>query len=447
MAAAHPHEAIFRAAIAAVDPGAALRRALRYDGDRLMLPDGSAYALERFERLLVVGAGKGAAAMAQAAEDLLGDRLTAGLVVVKYGHTVPLRQIELAEAAHPVPDAAGIAATARILHLLEGTDERTLVLCLLTGGASALLEHPLPDLTLTEVQKTTALLLAAGADIRELNTVRKHLSAVKGGRLAAAAYPATVLALVLSDVIGDPPEIIASGPTVPDPSTYAEAWSILERYGLAGVVPPRVTAHLRRGLRGELPESPKPGDPRLTRSRTLVIGNLHEALVAAQAAAERLGYHSTLLTETLQGEALAAARHLARIALEEAKSTRQRRCLLAGGETTVQVAGNGKGGRNQHLALAFAREIAGHPRISLLAAGTDGTDGPTDAAGAYVDGDTCARARAQGLDPDDFLARCDSYTFFALLDARSGKPHHFRPGPTGTNVMDIDIILIEAEKG
>jgi hydroxypyruvate reductase len=187
MTGAYPHEEIFRAAIAAVDPGAALRRALRYDGARLMLPDGSVYALERFDRLLVVGAGKGAAVMAQAAESLLGDRLTAGLVVVKYGHAVPLRTIELAEAAHPVPDAAGLAATARILRLLEGADERTLVLCLLTGGASALLEHPLPGLTLADIQETTALLLAAGADVRELNTVRKHLSAVKGGRLAAAA--------------------------------------------------------------------------------------------------------------------------------------------------------------------------------------------------------------------------------------------------------------------
>jgi hydroxypyruvate reductase len=441
-----PHEAIFHAAIAAVDPGAALRRTLRYDGARLMLPNGSVYALERFDRLLVVGAGKGAAAMAQAAEALLGERLTAGLVVVKYGHAVPLRTIELAEAAHPVPDAAGLAATARILRLLEGADERTLVLCLLTGGASALLEHPLPGLTLADIQETTALLLAAGADVRELNTVRKHLSAVKGGRLAAAAYPATVLALVLSDVIGDPPEIIASGPTVPDPSTYAEAWAILERHRLSDVVPPRVAAHLSCGLRGEIPESPKPGDPRLARSRTVVIGNLHEALVAAQATAQRLGYRSTLLTETLQGDAVAAARHLAHMALNEERSTKERRCLLAGGETTVQVIGNGKGGRNQHLALAFAREVSGHPRISLLAAGTDGTDGPTDAAGAHVDGNTIARARALGLDPDDFLARSDSYTFFALLDARSGEPHHFRPGPTGTNVMDIDIILIESEK-
>ena len=441
-----PHEAIFHAAIAAVDPGAALRRAVRRDADRLLLNDGTSYALERFERLLVVGAGKGAATMAQAAEDLLGDRLTAGLVVVKYGHAAPLRTIELAEAAHPVPDAAGLAATARILQLLEEADERTLVLCLLTGGASALLEHPLPGLTLADIQETTALLLAAGADVRELNTVRKHLSAVKGGRLAVAAHPATLLTLVHSDVNGDPLEVIASGPTVADPSTHAEAWSILERHGLQARVPSRVATHLRRGLRGEIPESPKPGDPRLARSHTAVIGNLHEALIAAQATAQRLGYRSTLLTETLQGDAVAAAHHLAHIALNEERSTKERRCLLAGGETTVQVLGNGKGGRNQHLALAFAREVSGHPRISLLAAGTDGTDGPTDAAGAYVDGDTIARARALGLDPDDFLARCDSYTFFATFDALTGDCSHFRPGPTGTNVMDIDIILIEAGK-
>ncbi|WP_142811403.1 glycerate kinase type-2 family protein [Tepidiphilus olei] len=435
-------EAIFNAAIAAVNPNSVLRRALIYDGNRLALPDGSSYVLEHFDRLLVVGAGKGAAVMAQGAESVLGERITTGLVVVKYDHAVPLRRIALAEAAHPVPDAAGIDATARILQLLESADERTLVLCLLTGGASALLEHPLPGLTLNDLQETTALLLAAGANIRELNTVRKHLSAIKGGRLAVAAYPATVLTLVLSDVIGDPPEIIASGPTVADPSTYAEAWSVLERHGLQDVVPTRVAAHLRRGLRGEIPESPKPGDPRLARSHTVMVGNLHEAMIAAQAEAERLGYRSTLLTETLHGDAVAAARHLAHIALEEEKSTKERRCLLAGGETTVQVVGNGKGGRNQHLALAFALEIAGHSRISLLAAGTDGTDGPTDATGAYVDGNTIASARAQGLDPEEFLARCDAYTFFALLDERSGLSHHFRPGPTGTNVMDIDVILI-----
>ena len=436
--------AIFNAALAAVDPYNAVLGAARVERGQLHL-SGARYDLAAFERIIVVGAGKAAARMALAVESLLGDKIAAGLIVVKDGHTVPLSIIEQVEAAHPVPDEAGIAGTQRIVQQLRAADENTLVICLLSGGASALLVAPAAGLTLQDKQQATGLLLNAGASINELNAVRKHLSLVKGGRLAQAAYPAQLLTLILSDVIGDPLDVIASGPTAQDNSTYAEAWAVIAKYGLREKLPPRVADYLQRGNAGQLPETVKGNDPCLDKTRNVIIAGLRQALAAAQEEGVRLGYATRTISARLQGEARDAAHFLARAARAElaGMQTNERRCLLCGGETTVTVRGAGLGGRNQELALAFALEIEGEQGISLLSAGTDGTDGPNDAAGALVDGNTAARARATGIDPPRYLADNDSYHFFQRLDAATGADCHLKTGPTGTNVMDIQVVLLK----
>jgi hydroxypyruvate reductase len=435
---------LFEAALEAVDPYRAVLAAMRIEDDMLHA-GGERYDLGAFKRILVVGGGKATARMAQAVESLLGARVASGLVVVKTGHTAVLRVIELVEAAHPVPDAAGEAGARRILDLVRAADAQTLVLCLLSGGASALLVAPAAGLTLHDKQTATGLLLRAGASIAELNAVRKHLSAIKGGRLAQAAYPATVLTLLLSDVIGDRLDVIASGPTAPDGSTYADALAVIAKYGLRERMPPQVMAHLQRGAAGQLDETAKHGERCFDHVRNAIVGGLGLALDAAAAHARQLGLPVRIVSAELKGEARAAARMLAQRARAElaAMTPGERRCLLWGGETTVAVTGAGKGGRNQELALAFALEIEGQDGVSLLSAGTDGNDGPTDAAGALVDGHTAARARALGIDPALHLANNDSYHFFHRYDARSDARSHFITGPTGTNVMDIQFLLLE----
>lgn len=391
--------------------------------------------------MIVAGFGKAAPAMAAALAESLGDLLETGLVITKYGHalaTVP-EQIKVCEAGHPVPDGHGLRASEEIIRLVRAVDERTLIVTLISGGGSALFVAPLDGISLADKQKTTSLLLHAGADISELNTVRKHLSQVKGGRLAEAAHPATVVSLILSDVIGDHLDVIASGPTAADPTTFGEAIGILKRYRLGEKTPPAVMALLRRGMRGEIPETPKEGSLFLARVENRIIGSNRQALEAAAKTARSLGCAVKILSTELTGEARDMGRQLARQALSATanKSTHGSICLLAGGETTVTVRGQGKGGRNMELALAFAIEIAGHNGITLLSAGTDGTDGPTDAAGAIVDGNTVARAREKGLDPRQFLADNDSYTFFQKCGGL------LITGATGTNVMDLQIVLID----
>jgi glycerate 2-kinase len=433
---------IFGAALRAADPHDAVARALECRGASFRI-GATVYDRAAFDRLLVVGAGKATARMALAAEEGLGDALSGGIIVVKYGHTVKLTRISQVEASHPLPDEAGVRGTRRILDLLDGADARTLVLCLLSGGGSALLTAPAKGITLAEKQAVTDLLLRAGATIEELNAVRKHLSAVKGGRLAALASPAAIAALVLSDVIGDGPDVIASGPTVPDTTTYGDAVNILERYGLQNKVPVDVRDLLERGSRGLLPETPKTGDPCFKRTSFFIVGSLARSLATARQVAEKLGYQTTLLAEALHGDVRKAARFLAAKAREAQTNAEGRpRCLIAGGETTVRVTGGGTGGRNQELALAFALAIEGVPGIALLSAGTDGTDGPTDAAGAVVDGETVQHARAAGIDPLRHLDYNDSYTFFHRFDAVTGASSHLLTGPTGTNVMDVQIILV-----
>ncbi len=443
---------IFDAALAAVDPFNAVLNAVRVEQDHLLVA-GEAYHLAEFERIIVVGAGKATARMALALETMLGNRIAAGLIVVKDGHTAPLKIIDQVEAAHPVPNQAGIAGTQRILDMVSATDEKTLVIGLISGGASALLIAPVDGdkpggVTLHDKQETTRLLLNAGANIFELNAVRKHLSRVKGGRLAEAAFPARMVTLIVSDVIGDPLDVIASGPTSPDNSTFAEAWAVIEKFGLRERLPPRVADYLQRGIAGRVVETVKKNDPCLTRTRNVIVAGINQALDAAQQRSTQLGYSARVISDTLQGEADDAARLLAQAARDELTGMKpdQRRCLLYGGETTVTVHGNGKGGRNQQLALVFGLEVDGLPGVAMLSAGTDGTDGPTDAAGAMVDGDTIAQAKRLGIDPQHFLGNNDSYAFFDKLDSESGSHCHFKTGPTGTNVMDIQIVLLDTTR-
>jgi glycerate 2-kinase len=436
--------AMFKAALAAVDPYDSVIRAIAVEHGRLHAA-GAAYELDAFDRILVVGAGKATARMALAIEGALGDRITEGLIVVKEGHTAPLKIIKQVEASHPVPNEAGVEGTKRIVELVRAADEKTLVICLLSGGASALLVMPMNSLMLQDKQEVTSLLLNAGASIGELNAVRKHLSAVKGGRLAKAACPAQIVTMVLSDVIGDRLDVIASGPTAQDSTTFAEAMAVIEKYGLREKIPLRVLSFLERGIEGQEPETVKSGDACLHKTRNVIIGGITQALSAAEEKARQLGLAPVVITGELQGEARVAARLLATTALRARDALRpgELRCLLSGGETTVTVKGDGKGGRNQELALAFALLIEGLEGMSLLSAGTDGTDGPTDAAGAIVDGSTVTRARSIGIDPVQCLKSNDSYSFFKQFDVRTGNKSHVMTGPTGTNVMDLQIILLD----
>jgi len=428
---------ILRAGLDAVDPERAVRRYVRREDKTLFVGEAS-YRLDRYRRILLAGAGKGSAPMAKTLEDSLGDRLSSGLIIVKYGYGMPLKTASVVEAGHPIPDEAGMKAAEELLSRLRECTEEDLVICVFSGGGSALLPAPVPPFTLEEKQACTRLLLECGATIDEINAIRKHLSRTKGGQLAKEAYPATVISLLLSDVVGDRPDVIASGPTVPDESTYGDCLGIVERYNLADRLPKGVVEHFRAGVAGLVPETPKRGDPVFSRVRNLIVGNNRESLLAAQDKAVSLGYHTLVLTSQIEGEAREVARVLAAVAKEIHLSgvpIEPPACILAGGETTVTIHGTGKGGRNQELALACAMAIDGWDGISLFSAGTDGTDGPTDAAGAVVDGATCARAREAGLDPRAFLAENDSYSFFESLGDL------IKTGPTRTNVMDIICML------
>lgn len=435
---------IFNAALAAVDPYRAVTRALRLEEGRLFA-GGSTYGIAAFDRILVAGAGKATARMAEAVENIVGSSIAGGIIIVKYGHGGSLRKIVQVEAGHPIPDEAGVRGTELLLELVRGADEKTLVLCLLSGGGSALLVDPLPGITLEDKQRTTDLLLKAGASIHELNTVCKHLSAVKGGRLARTAYPASIVTLILSDVIGDPIDVIASGPTAPDGTTFADVARVIEKFGLKQELPRQVAAFVERGLSGQEPETVKSGDACFKKTRNVIVGGIAQALAAGREKARALGYGAEITSIEVQGEAREAARTLARSALQMRDSLKpgERRCLLSGGETTVTVRGKGKGGRNQELALAFALEITGIPGITLFSAGTDGTDGPTDAAGAVVDAASIQKARECGIHPETYLGNNDSYNFFLKIDSISDPKHHIMTGPTGTNVMDLQIILVE----
>ena len=428
---------IFQAGLQAVDPVEAIERHTRLEKDLLMIGDRQ-FNLKDYDRILVVGAGKAAAPMGKTVEDLLGDRISDGVVVVKDEHGLPLKKIKVCEASHPVPDKRGVQGTEEILSLVKNAGERDLIICLISGGGSALLIAPVLEISLEDKQNATKLLLACGATIHEINTVRKHLSRVKGGRFAQIANPATITSLILSDVVGDDLDVIASGPTVPDSSTFQDAEQILKGYGIWDQLASSVRSHIEKGSSGQIEDTPKSDNPAFLKCSQVLVGtNLH-ALKAAGEAAESLGYRTLILSSKVEGEACEVAKFYTAVAKEILESDYPMEppvCVLAGGETTVTIRGNGRGGRNQEFALAAALMVEGLDNLVVLSGGTDGTDGPTDAAGAIVDGATVARARAKNLDPKDFLQRNDSYNFFRKLDDL------IMTGPTRTNVMDIYMLL------
>jgi hydroxypyruvate reductase len=464
---------ILAAAIQAVEPAAAVRQHLRRDETTLVVGE-QEYDLRQYERVFVVGAGKAGARMARAVGDVLGEYLTSGIVVVKehprqrtvngeeFPESVPqtegenlsttgayeqgMGRIALLPASHPLPDERGVAATQRIADLLEHTTERDLVLVLLSGGGSALLTLPPQGISLKSVRQFTSLLLAYGVTIHEMNSLRKHLDVVKGGGLARMAAPATVVTLVLSDVVGNSLDVIASGPTVPDSTTFQDVCDIMERYQLLEVAPPGIVEHFCGGLHGEVPENPRVGNPLFEKVQNRIVGSNQQAAVAALEVARAEGLNTMLLSTYMQGEARVAGQLLAGIARELATSgcmdgagrplLPRPACVVVGGETTVTLRGSGKGGRNQEVALAAVRGIAGLHDTFVVTLATDGDDGPTDAAGAVVTGETLALAQERGLNPEAALVNNDSYSFFAALGDL------LRPGPTGTNVNDLAFVLV-----
>ena len=429
---------IFQAALRAVDPVEAILRYVKRVDDGLQIGE-HRFNSKDYDRILVAGTGKAGAPMAKALEDLLGDRISDGVIVVKEGHGLPLQHVRIHEAGHPVPDDRGIRGAEDVLSLVNAAGERDLVICVISGGGSALLVAPAEGITLEDKQEVTRLLLACGADIHEINTVRKHLSRAKGGGLARAAYPATVVSLILSDVIGDDLNVIASGPAVPDTSTFADARNVFRKYDIWNQVPDSVRQRIQQGLAGDIEDTPKAGDAVFQRCYFELVGNNIQALIAAGKEARRKGYQSLILSSTVEGEAREVVKMFAAIAKEirsSANPVASPACILCGGETTVTIQGEGKGGRNQEFALASAMIIDGMENIVILSGGTDGTDGPTDAAGAIADGSTLARARANNLDPLEALRRNDSYHFFQPLGDL------IITGPTRTNVSDVYMVLV-----
>jgi hydroxypyruvate reductase len=437
----HDLQTIFQAGLQAVDPGEATHTHVRREGDQLHVADRT-YDLRQYDALYIIGVGKAGAAMAVAVEALLGDRLRGGHVIVKYGHGRPVKQVTLHEAGHPIPDEAGVRATRTLIDFVNGRGPRELLMCLISGGGSALSPAPVKGITLAEKQEVTRLLLACGATIHEINALRKHISEIKGGQLARLASPATLITLVLSDVVGDALDVIASGPTVPDTSTFADCLEILRKYQLLDKVPTTIRRHLEAGLVGAVLETPKPGDAVFARTQTVIIGRNLQALEAAGRQATALGYHPLILSSAIEGETREVAKVHAGIAKEVLASGHPiaaPACILSGGETTVTLRGQGKGGRNQEFALSVALDIRHVPGIAALSGGTDGTDGPTDAAGAVADWTTCARAEQCGLHPRVALENNDAYPLFERLGDL------LISGPTQTNVMDLRVMLIVAD--
>jgi glycerate 2-kinase len=448
-------ESIFRAGVQRVNPRELICAGLHLEGEQLIVQSEStslSIDLGAFQRILVLGAGKASAAMAAGLEQVLGERIDQGVVVVKYGHTEQLKRIQLIESGHPVPDEQGVRGAEAVAALARRADEKTLVLNLISGGGSAILPAPFQGkgasqrlvLSLEDKRRATQVLLACGATIQEFNCIRKHISALKGGRLAELLYPARSLNLILSDVVGDRLDTIASGLTVADETTFAQALSILGKYGIEEQLPAAVVDLLRRGAEGEFPETPKPGDPVFVPVTNILLGTNYTALSAAAGKAEQLGYDPVVLSSRVVGEAREVAKVLAAIAMDAGileLLARKPLCLLCGGETTVTLRGEGLGGRNQELALAFLQEIAtcdaaAAQGIYFLSGATDGNDGPTDAAGAFASADILDQSRRQGLSIPSYLGRNDSYHFYEAVGGL------LKTGPTNTNVCDLQICLI-----
>lgn len=434
---------LFHASLEPVNPYEAVRRFVRREGRRLFLgPVEEApfeLNLEEYNRVFLVGGGKATAPMARAMEDILGQRIWKGLITVKYGFTEKLQYTKIIEAGHPLPDENGVQGTKMIFDLLERAEEKDLVFSLVSGGGSALLPYPAGRISLEEKQAVTKNLLECGASIDEINAVRKHISASKGGQMARAAYPATTVNLMLSDVVGDRMDVIASGPFVPDESSFGDSWQVLVKYGLTNI-PESVRGHLQGGRKGEIPETPKAGDTLFERVHNYIIGSNILALEAGRKEAEKLGYRSLILSSMIEGETREVARvhtAIAREILRTGLPVQPPACVISGGETTVTIHGKGMGGRNQEFCLAAAVDIGRlAPRVVMLSGGTDGNDGPTDAAGGIVDPNTLRRGDMKGLNALEYLADNDSYHYLE----KTGDL--LITGPTNTNVMDVRFILV-----
>ena len=424
---------ICQAALNAVEPQQAVHQAVRFTGSTLRTLDGS-YELNNFDRVLLVSIGKAALPMAKAMHSVLGGRITTGLVITKHAGDEVLANVEIIEAGHPLPDQRSLSAAQKLISLLETTTPRDLVICLLSGGGSALVTSPAAGVTLDDLQQLTRALLACGAGITEINTLRRHLDQVKGGGLLRLGSPGAWLSLILSDVLGSPLESIASGPAAADPTTFADAAAILDHYQLWDSIPQSIQTALQHGLAGKLPETVKPGDPCLQHVQSIIVGDNSVAAHAALQQAQMERFHTLLLNEPLQGEASqvgAALGNMLRSALLRDCPLPRPVCIVAGGETTVTLRGGGKGGRNQELALGAAPQLAGVEDAALLSLATDGEDSTNGAAGAAVDGSTLQRAGQLGLTAEDALRNNDSFTFFSTLGDL------LITGPTGTNVNDL----------
>ncbi|MCD4675018.1 MAG: glycerate kinase [Desulfobacula sp.] len=430
---------IFYKGLAAVDPKTCIHRCCRLE-DNVFTVNNRAYDLDKFEQIIVLGAGKAGASMACALEEILQDRITAGMVIVKYDHVENLERISLVEAGHPMPDKNGVAGAQKLLKTAQKADDKTLVICLISGGGSALMTLPAQGLTLEDKQQATGVLLGCGATIHEINTIRKHLSRIKGGLLAKAVYPAPMICLVLSDVIGDDLDIIASGPCVADPGTFEQCIEIIKTYNIKDQLPKTILQHLKKGSRGLFPETPKKGDPVFENIFHTIIASNIDALLNAEKKAGHLRYNTQILSSMIEGETIDVAAVHTAIAgqiLATGHPLKTPACILSGGETTVTIKGAGKGGRNQEFALACALKIKDLEHIVILSAGTDGTDGPTNAAGAIVDHTSVQRAMDTGLIPEQFLKDNNAYPFFDHISDL------FKTGATNTNVMDLRIMLIK----
>ena len=433
---------ILAAAIRGADAGEAIKRHVHREPDSLVV-DRSYFDLHVYQRILVIGAGKASVPMAKSVCEIVGNRLTSGMLITKDGYRAPLdgqleNKVQVIEGSHPLPEQRNIEATVNLLSLVKGLNSKDLVIFLLSGGASSLLMCPSPGISLHDMQLTTSLLLDCAASISEINTVRKHLDAIKGGGLAKLLAPATVTSLILSDVVGDQVDMIGSGPTIADPTTFTDAWEILNKYQLVDRVPTSVRGHIADGLEGKIPETLKPGDPILKKVTNLIVASNKDALTGAEQAARMAGFSTRILTSSLQGEASASGDHLCEEAmrlLEGPSSISRPACMLAGGETTVSIQGDGLGGRNQELALGAVKCLSGLERMLLVSLATDGGDGPTDAAGAVATSKTYSRSLSIGLNPKDYLRRNDSYHYFEPLGDL------IKTGPTFTNVNDLVLIF------
>lgn len=437
-------EGLFQAAIDRVNPYEAVKQFVRLKGTKLILGQVEQQKIdlemEAFRRIFIVGGGKATAPMARAMEDLLGERINGGVINVKYGFTDKLSFTKIVEAGHPLPDQNGVAGTGKIIDLLKEMGDKDLLFSLISGGGSALLPQPAGHISLEEKQAVTKGLLECGASIDEINAIRKHISSSKGGQMARSAFPATTVNLMLSDVVGDKMDVIASGPFVPDPSTFEEAMEIVEKYQLKDL-PDSIRAYLKNGVEHGVPETPKMGDPIFDRVHNFIIGSNILALEAAKAAAQSLGYQTLLLSSSIEGETKDVAlvhAAIAREILSTGNPVSPPACIISGGETTVTIKGRGLGGRNQEFCLAAAMALRDlPPRVVILSGGTDGNDGPTPAAGAVVDPLTVRKGEEMGMSAGEYLANNDAYHYFKKTDQL------LMTGPTKTNVMDVRLILIK----